>query len=312
MEVSRTERLLNLVIALLAAGSPVPRSVVQRSVLGYDPESSVAAFERMFERDKDELRAMGIPITTVTDAHGEVQGYRIDAQDYQQRDIDLTVEELAVLSIAARVWDEAVLAPAATTALRKLEAISTVADAASIDVPATFGSVSASDAALLPLMRAIRDGRVVRFDYRKPQDAHVQQRTVEPWNVRSVEGRWYLVGWDRDRAQERVFRLSRIHGAVAVTAQAAPERSSVPEITLMVEPEDEIVARITIPDGTGGELRRLPGSTHLTGDSWEVRAPRFELVALLLRADESIVVQSPQDLRADVIASLERIEAAHS
>ena len=66
-QVTRTERLLNLVIALLAAHTPVSRQVVQSSVAGYDPTATTTAFERMFERDKDELRSMGIPIETVTD-----------------------------------------------------------------------------------------------------------------------------------------------------------------------------------------------------------------------------------------------------
>jgi len=312
MEVSRTERLLNLVIALLAAHHPVPRSAIQQSVVGYDPDASVAAFERMFERDKDELRAMGIPVTTVSDAHGEVQGYRIDVQEYQQSDIELTVDELAVLSIAARVWDEAVLAPAASTALRKLEAISPTTSFGSVDVPSTFGSISASDAALLPLMRAIRERRVVRFTYRKPGVADGQVRTVEPWYVRSLAGRWYLIGWDQDRVEERVFRLSRIDGAVTVTGQSAPERSGTPDITLTPDAADEVIAEITIPVDAGTELRRLPGSKHLGNDTWQIQAPRSDLLSLLWRADESVVLHSPPELVADLVRGLDRIEQVHA
>ncbi len=312
MDVSRTERLLNLVIALLAAHNPVPRSVIQQSVVGYEPDASVPAFERMFERDKDELRAMGIPITTVADAHGEVQGYRIDADEYQQSDVELTVDELAVLSIAARVWDEAVLAPAASTALRKLEAISPQSVSGVMDVPSTFGSISASDAALLPLMRAIRERRIVRFEYRKPGVVDGQVRTVEPWNVRSLEGRWYLIGWDQDRAEERVFRLSRIEGSVTVTGRSAPQRSGTPHITLSPDSEDEVVAEITIPDNAGTELRRLPGSKHLRGLTWQVQAPRSDLLSLLWRADESVVLHSPPDLIADLVRGLDHIAQVHA
>ncbi len=311
MDVSRTERLLNLVIALLAARHPVPRSAIQGSVVGYDPDAGVAAFERMFERDKDELRAMGIPITTVSDVHGEVQGYRIDVQDYQQSDIELTVEELAVLSIAARVWDEAVLAPAAVTALRKLEAVSPQQNTNSVGSPSTFGSVSASDAALLPLMRAIRDRRLVRFEYRKPGAAGGQVRTVEPWTVRSLEGRWYLIGWDRDREEERVFRLSRIHGSVTVTATPAPERSRSTHITLTPDADDEVLATVTIPDGAGAELRRLPGSRRLDHHTWQIVAARSDLLSLLRRADESVVLQTPADLVDELARSLENIAAVH-
>jgi len=310
MSLTRTERLLNLVIALLATHNPLPRSAIQRSVAGYDPDASVAAFERMFERDKDELRAMGIPVATVFDAHGEVTGYRIDSQEYGQSDIDLSVEELAVLSIAARVWDEAVLAPAAVTAMRKLEAISPAGD--SIDVPQTFGSVSASDAALLPLMRAIRERKIVRFAYRKPGADTAGQRSVEPWTVRSVEGRWYLDGWDLDRQAERVFRLSRIDGPVTITAQQAAERTIEPRGDIGVEPGEEIEAVVLLPEGTGAEIRRLPGSKHLEGQRWSVRSSRMELLTLLWRADPSVVIESPPDLVSEAISGLERVMAMHT
>lgn len=310
MSVSRTERLLNVVIALLAARAPVSRAVIQRSVAGYDPDASTAAFERMFERDKDELRAMGIPVITVSDAHGEVLGYRIDEDEYRQGDIDLTAEELAVLSVAARVWDEAVLAPAAVTAMRKLEATSQFGQSA--EVPTTFGSISATDAALLPVMRAIRDRRIIRFAYRKPGAPELEKRTVEPWMVRSLSGRWYLIGWDTDRGDERVFRLSRVTGPVTITAQTVTERTHEPRTTVRAEGGDEVEATVLIPAGTGAELRRLAGSQHVSGDTWTIRAPRFELLTLLWRADASVVVEAPADLVDDVVAGLDRIVAAHS
>ena len=213
--VSRTERLLNLVIALLSTRAPLSRANIQAKVAGYDSDASVAAFERMFERDKEELRAMGVPIRTITDAHGEVQGYVVDADEYATADLNLTADEIAVLNLAAQLWDNAVLESAALTAVRKLE--STI-DEEAADPPNTFGVLTARDAALLPLLRAVRDGRVVRFDYRKPHQDQADKRTVEPWAVHSKDGRWYLAGWDVDRSEERVFRVSRITGTVQVTA----------------------------------------------------------------------------------------------
>ena len=81
MNVGRTERLLNLVIALLAARVPITRNTIQSSIVGYDPDATPSAFERMLERDKDELRGMGIPIRTVTNASGEVEGYLLDTEE---------------------------------------------------------------------------------------------------------------------------------------------------------------------------------------------------------------------------------------
>src|SRR5690606_228703 len=70
------------------------------------------------------------------------------------------------------------------------------------------------EATFLPLWRAVRDGRTVRFDYRRSGDDAPASRTVEPWGIVSWRGRWYVVGHDRDRAATRVFRLSRIVGEV--------------------------------------------------------------------------------------------------
>ena len=313
MDVTRTERLLNLVIALLAARVPLPRSTIQQSVTGYDPDAKVAAFERMFERDKEELRAMGIPVATILDAHGEVQGYLIDSEEYAQTDIDLTVDELAVLSIAARVWDEAVLAPTAVTALRKIEALATTPEV-SLE-PRTIGSISAGDAALLPLMRAVRERKIVRFAYRKPGQDDSEERLVEPWTVRSMDGHWYLTGWDTARGAERVFRISRIAGQVTVTAQecATREHGRAPRALLTaVDADDLVEATLLIPDGTGAELRRLAASHPLEGDKWQVTAPRSELLRMLWRADPAVQLIAPSDAMADALEGVERLMDVHT
>lgn len=313
MDVTRTERLLNVVIALLAARVPLPRSAIQRSVAGYDPDAKVAAFERMFERDKEELRAMGIPIATILDAHGEVQGYLIDSEEYAQNDIDLTVDELAVLSIAARVWDEAVLAPTAVTALRKIEALATTPEV-SLE-PRTIGSISAGDAALLPLMRAVRERKIVRFAYRKPGQEDSEERLVEPWAVRSMDGHWYLIGWDTGRGDERVFRISRIAGQVTVTAQGCTDREhdKTPRSPLTaVDADDLVEATLRIPDGKGAEFRTLASSRSLAGDSWQVTAPRSELLRMLWRADPSVELIAPPDALAHALEGIERLMDVHS
>jgi proteasome accessory factor B len=305
--VSRTERLLNLVIALLATRGPLSRASIQSSVAGYDSGASVAAFERMFERDKEELRAMGVPIRTITDAHGEVQGYVVDADEYATADLSLTADEIAVLNLAAQLWDNAVLESAALTAVRKLE--STIDEEATI-ASNTFGVLTARDAALLPLLRAVRDGRVVRFEYRKPQQDEAEKRTVEPWAVHSKNGRWYLAGWDVGRGEERVFRLSRIAGSVQVTGTDIDvgRRSSNREWD--VEIDDDVTAQIDIPAGVGGELRRLPAAAS-EGTQFTITEGRQQLLTLLWRADPSVRLIGPHELRDEYIAGLQRIEQAH-
>ena len=94
--VDRTERLLNVVFCLLGASRAIPRWDIRRLVAGYDVDASDAAFERMFERDKDELRGMGIPVETVLDVNGEVEGYLI-ARQTTPEDLNFSAEELALL-----------------------------------------------------------------------------------------------------------------------------------------------------------------------------------------------------------------------
>lgn len=306
--VSRTERLLNLVIALLSTRVPLSRASIQSNVAGYDSDATVSAFERMFERDKEELRAMGVPIRTITDAHGEVQGYVVDADEYATQDLKLTADEIAVLNLAAQLWDDAVLESAALTAVRKLESLSD--EEASTRAP-SFGVLTARDAALLPLLRAVRDGKVVRFDYRKPHQDEADKRSVEPWAVHSKEGRWYLVGWDTDRGEQRVFRISRIAGAVQVTATDVAKRQQSELGEWSTDVDDDVTAQIRIPVGVGAELRRLPRSTSTDGTIFIVTEGRQQLLTLLWRADPSVTVTAPQDLVDEFRAGLERIEEAH-
>ena len=216
MSADRTERLLNLLLCLMAAGRPVSRAEIRAGVAGYGDSPSREAFERMFERDKEELRGMGVPVETVVSTGGEVEGYRIRREDYDLPAITLTPAELSVLGLAAEVWQRAALGPSAASALRKLET-GAPGDAAAMtpgDPVGVASRVAASDAALLPLWEAVRRRRAVRFDYRKPGEVQPSTRHLEPWGVVSRRGRWYAVGRDRDRDDVRVFRLSRITGAV--------------------------------------------------------------------------------------------------
>ena len=115
--------------------------------------ASDSAFERMFERDKDELRSMGIPVETVVDASGEVRGYRIPQEDYALQDLDLNLAERAAVVVGSQVWGQALIAPLAGSALRKLQSVDAYGWTA-----ADFGGavqLTASDAALLPLLTAI-------------------------------------------------------------------------------------------------------------------------------------------------------------
>ncbi len=194
----KTERLLSLVVCLLSARRYLTAAQIREAVPGYP--ASFDAFKRMFERDKDELRELGIPLETGTNGPGDEEaGYRISQQAYELPEITLEPDEVAVLGLAARVWRRAELAGAAEGALLKLRAAGI--DAEDLTQPGIEPRVHTPEAAFGPLWEAVRDRRPVTFGYRAAGRSTAQRRCLEPWGVVNRRGRWYVAGLDTDRAR---------------------------------------------------------------------------------------------------------------
>jgi len=267
----KTERLLNLVICLLATRRFLGVHEIRAAVPGY--EGTDEAFRRMFERDKEELRELGIPLETGTNSavHDDELGYRIARRDYELPDIALEPDEAAALGLAARLWQSAPLAAATGSALRKLRAAGIEAPTA----PAALEPrVAASEPAFESAFAAVRDGRAVRFGYRTGTAAP-QQRSVEPWGVVSWHGRWYLVGHDTERAAPRVFRLSRVVGQVEPVGE--PGAVAVPDgvdlramVARMAVEAPRASALVSLRPDTGWELRRAGGDPDPDRSGWTV------------------------------------------
>ena len=124
MSATKSERLLNLVILLLVSRNYVSKQRIRESVEDYANSSNDEAFEKMFERDKEELRALGIPIDigAIDSFFEDELGYRIARDSFELPELDLGPDEVAVLGLAARVWQHAGLAASTSTALLKLRA----------------------------------------------------------------------------------------------------------------------------------------------------------------------------------------------
>ncbi len=309
----KTERLLNLVICLLATRRFLSVQEIRSAVPGYGQDTE-EAFRRMFERDKEELRELGIPLETGTNSHvhEDEPGYRIARRDYELPDITLEPDEAAALGLAARLWQSAPLAGATGTALLKLQAAGV--DAA--PVPAALEPrVGASEPAFEGCLRAVRDGRPLTFTYRASGGKPPSSRSVEPWGVVSWRGRWYLVGRDRDRDAERVFRLSRIVGDVT---EAGPAGSVVvPEqvdlrgmVARMATDEPRLTARVSLRPGTGWELRRDAGASNPDPerDTWTIVEVGFSdperFADRVTGYGPDAVVLSPPQARAAVVERL--------
>ncbi|MEU0882348.1 WYL domain-containing protein [Lentzea sp. NPDC005914] len=262
MAIARAERLVNLVLCLLSTRQYLTAERIRAIVPGYHEAPTDEAFFRMFERDKSELRDLGVPLETgrQSNAEGAEDGYRIARRDYELGDIDLEPDEAAAVALAARLWDSPQLTGAVHGALIKLRAAGVDVDQ---DAPAAVEpKVRANEPAFPPLLQAVQAGQVVAFDYRKPPPGGQKERTVEPWGVVAWRGKWYLVGWDRDRDDTRCFRLSRVVGQVRPVGK--PGAFKVPEgVDLMsliarteVDPHHTAPAKIWVAKDRAQGLRR--------------------------------------------------------
>ena len=255
MATARAERLVNLVLCLLSTRQYLSAERIRRIVAGYSEESSDEAFFRTFERDKAELRDLGIPLETGRNsAFDSVDGYRIARRDYELGDIDLEPDEAAAVALAVRLWDSPEFGGAAQGALLKLRAAGVEVDERALS--AIEPKVRTSEPAFAPLLAAVQQGRAVTFDYRRPGGVDVRRRVIEPWGVVSWRGRWYVVGHDRDREARRTFRLSRIMGEVALVGRAGQVQ----------RPAEEDLLR-----AVAGDERDTPPSTPARTEAWTSR-----------------------------------------
>ena len=199
MAIAKAERLMNLALCLLGTRRPLSKRELRGSIEAYLEAGSDESFNRMFERDKDDLRELGLVIETVENLDGDT-GYLARRDSNRLPPITLDAEEAAALGLAAKVWQQARLAGAASGALQKLRAagMPEAEDAYEVHHSALEPRIPVHEAAFEPLMLACRDRRPVTFDYRKANAARPEQRQVEPWTLECWRGHWYLAGWDRD------------------------------------------------------------------------------------------------------------------
>lgn len=218
MSASRTERLLNLLIALLNTTYGLRRSELRDKVY-HDTTSTDVAFGRMFERDKGELRRFGFDVETVTDKgwgsdDPATTRYRIGKDSNRLPDVSLTPAECTVLMLAAQLWEHAALGSAALNAVRKLQASGGLVDA---ELPAGVQPrIRPAGQAFEDLVAAMHAQHPVSFRYLAGSTGKEEERLVEPWGLGSRFGQWYLVAHDRARGDKRFFRLSRVTSAVTV------------------------------------------------------------------------------------------------
>ena len=310
MAARRAERLVNLVICLLATRQFITAERIRDAVPGYEKadgsRESDEAFKRMFERDKAELRELGVPLETGSNSGWEpVEGYRIKRGDYELPPIEFAADEAAAIGLAARLWHSARLGAAAQSALMKLRAAGT--DVRVDDSPGALPELDASDPSLPKLLEAARLAQPVSFEYLKSGEVQPLRRTLEPWGVLSWRGRWYVAGFDRDRGAPRSFRLSRVSSPVRLIGAPGevqrPEKVDLLDLVAGRDPEDVRLARVRVYGSGAGALRRLADSDvdgvltlGFTETQWLARR--------IAASGSSAQVLEPPDLVDAVVARL--------
>ena len=308
----KSERLINLTIALLATKRFITKSEIFKTIEGY--EGSSESKERMFERDKDDLRSLGIEIEvgSFDPLFNDEAGYRIKQERYQLDLGDVTALEISLLSLAAQAWQGASLDDAAQRALVKLNSLGIAVDEENMPDSAPFFSDGGLD---LPIItRAIAEHQILEFTYRN-YELTDEVRSVVPIGLSTRSGFWYFTGVDQGIEEIRTFRFDRVVGSF--TVKKGPEDFETPEnfdSKRIFERDIDTHAVIDIRRGKGTSLRALASSTKPIGEWDQVQIPILDmrtLSALILWHGDDVYVHSPIELREIIIASLKELVKTH-
>ena len=308
----KSERLINLTIALLATKRFITKSEIFKTIDGY--EGSSESKERMFERDKDDLRSLGIEIEvgSFDPLFNDEAGYRIKQERYQLDLGDVTALEISLLSLAAQAWQGASLDDAAQRALVKLNSLGIAVDEENISDSTPFFTDGGLD---LPIItRAIAEHQILEFTYRN-YELTDEVRSVVPIGLLTRSGFWYFSGVDQSIEEIRTFRFDRVIGSF--TVKKGPKDFETPEnfdSQRLFERDIATQAVIDIRLGKGTSLRALAASTNSIGEWDQVQIPILDmrtLSALILWHGDDVYVHSPIELREIIIASLKDLVKTH-
>lgn len=309
----KIERLINLTIALLATKRYLTKNEIFSTIEGY--EGTPDAKERMFERDKDDLRNLGIEIEVggFDPVFDDEAGYRIKSENYVLDLGKISGSEVALLSLAAQAWRGAALDEAAHSALIKLKSIGVESDLDSI--PNIAPQIRTPNADFEVISQAISQREVLHFSY-VAKDLDAQQRRVAPYAIATRKGFWYLAGLDLDKQSVRTFRLDRIDGELQITKSHKP--FEIPSDFNILKTLEDLgtseVATIDIRKGKA-HLLRVHALTTIDKGEWDQISYGYQdiehIIELILWHGDDAFVIAPNELRLGVICALKELVAHH-
>jgi len=309
----KTERLVNLTIALLATKRFLTKSEIFHSVEGY--EGTNESKERMFERDKDDLRSLGIEIEvgSFDPLFNDEAGYRIKRESYELNLGEVSPLEISLLSLATTAWEGASLSDVAQRAFVKLSSLGIPTD--ELDLPGLAPVLPDAGNELSLLAKAISERRAIQFSY-IDAELNCTSREIVPTGISSRDGFWYVSGVDQKVQELRTFRLDRIEGAISLGK--IQKDFDIPDNSGSTwEYQDILVSQHAIIDvrhGKGYALRALAIRQADMGEWDQLTIPILNLrtlASLVLWHCEDALVQEPIELRNLVISQLQQLVKSH-
>jgi proteasome accessory factor B len=313
------ERLFSLVLALLATETGLTKGEILSTVQGYRQRYSSsgdnANLERQFERDKDDIRELGVPLETI-EAPGQAGNnqnlrYRIPRGEYElPSDIGFSAEETTLLNLAAMVWREGSLSDESRRAVLKLRSLGLPAGEPVLSYTA---HARVREPAFDPLKAALDKHLMVSFPYLKPGQTDARLRTVEPRALVQHQGRWHL--YAMQDGSPRTFLLRRITGKVQTGKPFDAPTGDQAEIALRELEEVWNAHPATVEVTPGSDAATRLQKRRGTVADGAVLTLHYSDVNIF--ADElcgygpEVLVLSPPELRDAVIQRLEATARAH-
>lgn len=277
----------------------------------YLNKGATDALNKKFDRDKDELKSMGIPLITSETENPADAVYSISESDYEA--LTFTPAEVSLLTAASAVWRESAHSNDAREAKMRLLAADVDDDP---QLVAYAPRIDTRDVAYPVIADALTSGSDLSFPYLKPGQVKPEMRRVSPLAMAIYDGRWHLLAFDHDRDAERTFLLRRIVGKVVKTGPAtvSPDLRAGTEFarhltnlwasltaTIRVQPRTK--AAVALGNRSG---------TTIADDIYTVHFLDEAVFAdeLCEYGAEAIVIE-PQSLRDAVIERLERLVDDH-
>jgi len=300
----KTERLINLTLALLASKRFLTKSEIFSTVAGYS--GNTETMERMFERDKDELRNLGIKIEVrgIDPLFEDEQGYLIQEDTFQIDSNAFTQEELLYLTMAANLWHDSALHDQSKAALLKIQSISGPIEADEVNSPVIRDNEDSTT--LLLIFEAINNLAQLEFEYKG------SVRRVNPYGLYTRDGFWYLVAQENDVI--KTFKLVRISKSVNIVGKSnsflKPKDFDVKEFLRSSKPNTKSHVVILVRKNQALALRKKYEVKEIDSE-WDRMEFEYlmvdELIESLLWFGSDVVVLSPKSIREKLIANCEEL-----